>query len=128
VGKRTPPRFQLGEKVKFTDTVTKDRDQGHVSWVPAGLPNRLGVKRLDGTWSQTTTPLSEGIIVGQRSLAEYEVGTETDYEDWGHSSSYTYSNQIPGTQKKAWIVAFDLHRKPVLVLDEHVESIPEEES
>ena len=85
---------------------------------------RKGTNRW-GDYAHTSV-FDEGIIVGQRFLAEYKVHTEREYDEYGMScGDYTISQQVPGTSRRAWLVSYDLHRKPVLVLDEHVEAVEE---
>lgn len=127
---RPAPRFALGERVQFSDTVQKARDENRrVTWESAGLPQRESYRMdEDRKWERHIRKFTEGVIVGQRALAEYYVATETDYGEYGVSyGSYTTSQQVPGTSKRAWLVSYDLHRRPVLVLDEHVEKILEDE-
>ncbi len=126
MAKRTPPRFALGDRVTFTDTVVKDRRTHTVTWKSAGLPQRESYfLNEDRQWDRRIRHFSEGIIVGQRFLADYTYSHETDYGEYGVSyGTYTVVSQTPGTSRKAWLVSFDLHRKPVLVLDENIEPAP----
>lgn len=116
-------RFELGEHVTFINTVAKERTKHGVEWRVAGLPtresHRLDVERR---WYLHTRQFTEGVIVGARTLSEYAVSYETDGGEYGTSyGSYTVIGCIPGTGKRAWLVSYDMRRKPVLVLDEHVE-------
>lgn len=55
----------------------------------------------------------EGVIVGVRTLAN---GTRS-WEDYGDGGAYEF---IPDEHFTAYLIAFDLHRKPVYVRPEHV--------
>lgn len=128
--KRIPPRFALGDRVTFTDTVSKERVAGGVEWHSAGLPVRTSYGMdADRKWEERRKPLNEGLVIGSRTLNEWAVNTEYEGGEYG-SRGYSYQvvDCIPGTGKKAWLVAFDMRRKPVLVLDEHIAAAPEEPS
>lgn len=108
-------RFQLGDKVLFTDTVRKIRPEKDLtSWESAGLP--IDYRRVVGG-----EKVSEGIILRQRFLPDYHLERYVESDDWtGKSFTITQPKAVPGTMRRAWLVGYDLHRKPVLVLDEHI--------
>lgn len=114
--KRTPPRFRLGDRVRFTATVKKDRTrEALTTWSKAPLPRDYS-KVVGGV------PFTEGIIVGQRFLSDFKLATESDYDEWRDKPyTWTEARAIPGSARRAWLIAFELHRTPALVLDEHVE-------
>lgn len=101
--------FQLGQRVKFS----------------THLQRRLGNKGTDEhrkVWSTTGRyPSSgehfggEGVIVGKRKLANGDRYWEEDY-------GYIFE---PKEYLNAWLVAWDLHRKPVHVLPEHLTPLEE---
>lgn len=132
----TKTRFELGEKVTFTQTIEKVRVAGGVEWHQRGLPARTvysidrAASKVKGheVWVGEKRPFSEGIVVGARTLNDWSVDTEYEGGEYGMGYSYQVVDCIPGTGKKAWLVAYDMRRKPVLVLDEHVNKIPEEEA
>lgn len=124
------PRFALGDRVRITDTVVKHRRDGDedgpdVAWKPAGVPSRARWHRDEAKdWHRTMEPLTEGVIVGLRFLTEYDIDRESEWDMWsGKSYVITTPRALPGTTRRAWLVAFDLRRKPVLVLDEDVEPV-----
>lgn len=123
---RSTPRFALGDRVRFTDTVQKARDEHRtVKWESAGIPEKRSYRlnRETDRWEEHVVALAEGIVIGQRALAEYTVYSETEYGEYGVSyGTYTVSQQVPGTSRKAWLVSYDMGRRPVLVLDEHIEA------
>lgn len=117
-------RFELGERVTFSETVVKKRIAGGTDYVKPYSP--------PGTWTKAgLVPFTEGIVVGQKFLAKYSVHREAyDYDEGGlgfssSTSYYTVIQQIRGTSRKAWLVAVHLRRKPILVLDEFIESMEE---
>lgn len=99
--------FQLGQRVRFT----------------THLRRRLGNKGTDEhrkVWSTTGRyptagehPGGEGIIVGKRKLANGD-------REWWDEAGYIF---LPKEYLDAYLVAFDLHRKPVHVLPEHLTPI-----
>ena len=118
---QTSLKFELGEPVLFTDTVAKKRVNSVVEWHSAGVPSRA-VDRMNEkkAWVREYRTLNTGVIVGSRTLSEYSV---EHYYDEGSVISC-----IPATAKRAWLVSYDMRRKPVLVLDEHIKSLrPSEE-
>lgn len=105
-------RFNLGDPVTFTDTVVKDRDRERVTWTSAGLP-------VDAT-GPTQVKVTTGIVVGVRHLHDYRLEQFRESDGlFGTPSRWTEARTVPDTTRLAWIVAFGLRRRHVLVLDEH---------
>lgn len=112
-------RFALGDRVRFTHNVVKARVSHGVTWKVVGVPVRF-VDYMDENkqWQREDRPLTEGVIVGARTLSDYSL----DY--YGEGLEYErIISCVPGTGRKAWLVSYDLRRKPVLVLDEHVKAV-----
>lgn len=110
-----PSRFRLGQRVRFTDTVKKTHGDNKTTYVSNGLP-------YDFTTDTPQRP-DAGVIVGERTLFDYELKTYMEGGDDFFSGSYqiTTPKQVKGSGRKAWIISFDLRRKPVLALDTDVE-------
>lgn len=100
--------FQLGQRVRYTEHIQRkyiaEHDRVDVlrgpnkQWTSQAYPG----KRLEG---------GEGVIVGKRTLSDghYDYG-------WGEEPG-VYS---PTRHFTAYLIAFDLRRKPVYVLPEHI--------
>lgn len=106
-------RFALGQAVEFTATTSKAyAEDGRTMWpsYPLGRVQR-------------------GIVVQKRVLFQYENGTETEHDSvLGYATrTYTTTRPIPGTGRVAWLVAYGLHNKPVLVMDEYIQEVNSEE-
>lgn len=99
--------FQLGQPVRYAEHITRKfipfdqrkPEEPNKQWTGEAYPG----KRNDG---------GVGIIVGKRTLTD------------GHFS-YGYSDE-PGDYRPtrhftAYLVAYDLRRKPVFVLPEHIQ-------
>lgn len=113
------PRFQLGQKIEFRSTVEKKRAGYDVTWEKKPLPFRNSYYLEDTKWAERRKVYSTGIVLGLRTLTDYVV--ETDYDDYAGFGSKTFvvgATPVSGTQRRAWLVAFDMQRKPALVLDE----------
>lgn len=121
-------RFELGDKVRFTDTVKKERVENGVTYVSAGLPSRTSYAMesviANRHWIPQVKTFNEGVIVGSRTLNDYYVEHAEDFGEYGVSyGKYTIVSSLAGTGKKAWLVAYDMRRNPVLVLDSHVKPL-----
>lgn len=107
-------RFELGQRVRFTDTVAKAGGEDvDVTYAPAGLPT---------AWDRPGgTSFEEGVVVGHRVLMDHRGGREWEpSDDLGISGHWiSTSTPVKGSQRIAWLVAYHLRRRPVLVLDEH---------
>lgn len=119
---RRTPRFALDQRIRFTDTVRKDRGttEQPTTYVSNGLPETF--ERASGTTHR------EGVVVGQRVLHDYAIEKQWESGDGEASTSgfwTTMPRPIKGTARTAWLVSFSLRHKPVLVLDEHAEAIEE---
>lgn len=105
-------RFTLGQAVRLTGTVEKKQRQAtdtrgdyRTVYVPARLPSH-----------QHRGPAAEvGIIVGKRTITDHYLG--------GGWDDPTTASPVPGTARTVWMVAWDLHRRPVLCLDSQVEPL-----
>jgi hypothetical protein len=105
--------FELGQKVRFTWVLHRASEAAHP---PGASSRRLPRKvwRTEG-WPGQPEPLPrEGVIVGKRTLSDGEI----DYG--GYEDPVTY---YPERHFTAWLVAFDLLRKPVLVLPQHIQAV-----
>ena len=108
-------RFKLGDRVKFTGTVTKQHDYSRTLYVEDELPRCFD--RVQGG-----VPYTEGIIIGRRTVMPGETESMTDYD--GYGNRIPDGNQFtppPGASRRVWLVAFDLRRKPVMCFDEQVQ-------
>ena len=99
--------FELGQRVTFTHPLYR-HTRGtnytvHKTWEPHPYYADAAKQR-------------DGIIVGKRSLAN---GT-TQWQDYGDGGMYEF---IPNEYFAAYLIAFDLRRKPVYVRPEHVEAL-----
>ena len=116
-------RFALGDRVSFRGTVKKERRDNSTEYVVDDLPV------LRNAWGKSTT-ITEGVIVGVRTLSEYKIEQVTEDGDGLFGSPYTRTEAkaVSGTQVRAWLVAWHLQRKPVLVFDTDIENkIPTDE-
>lgn len=98
----------LGQRVKFTRHLhrrarTEDGARRTVKrWEPEGYPG------------QPEPEWREGVVVGRRTLSNGHV-TWGGWEDPGEYQGVHYF--------RAYLIAYDLTRKPVLVLPEHMKGI-----
>lgn len=110
---RGAPGIQLGDRVRFTHSLTRFTEHRHAP----DRPGSLGSRQRWKVWKPEHAPYGAhgGIVVGRRTLAngqaehEWEVGTQ-----W-----------YPGTAEhfRAYLVAWHLDKRPVLVLPEHLEYV-----
>jgi len=112
-------RFAIGQPVQMSGTVEKaldfDNPVGTVTWDRGPLP--------ENNRTRNAPSYAAGIIVGARTLMDHEFRQ-------GSSPSLplelrplisgptmlTFPKK--GSARRAWLVSFNLHRKPVLVLDD----------
>jgi len=100
--------FQLGQRVRYAEHITRryarpgEFDRGDKVWANDPWP---GGKNSGG----------EGIIVGKRTLSE----GQTHWIGSDEGTAY-----IPKKHFTAYVIAYDLRRKPVHVLPEHIEPLP----
>lgn len=73
-------------------------------------PRRPSRRKYTRTWTPQLRAVREGVVVGVRSLANGEV------EYLGEEGTVFSSTE----RFRAYLIAFDLYRKPVLVLPEHI--------
>lgn len=95
--------MELGTKVRF--------DRRSVLW-RAHLAG--GKRRWDRVRFVSGPVLAEGVVVGERILANGTV----EYGGWDGSTEF-----YPTGHFKAYLIAFDMRRKPVYVRPEDVEEI-----
>lgn len=103
--------YQLGERVRFASYLERryvDNPDRPTKWEKKWMPKLTYKGELDGA--------GEGIIIGKRTL----VNGENRYN--GHDEPITF---IPKERVTAWLVAYDLRRKPVHVLPEHITPVDE---
>lgn len=102
--------FQLGQRVAYST---------HVRRRHARPGEFLGPQRI---WSTNPGPGilqdnlwdgGEGVIVGKRTLSD---GNVTYYGD-------APGEYVPSKTFTAWLIAYDLQRKPVHVLPEHITAL-----
>lgn len=118
-------RFELGQRVEFNATVEKEKDDEGVTWKRAPLPKKTSYRHDENKeWVAHVRTISEGVIVGYRNLTDYAFTVEVEHDDmWGQLYSHTSVSPVSGTSRLAWLIAYDLRRKPVLVLDEDVKPL-----
>lgn len=112
----------LGDRVQFTGTVVKSaRNWGGVRYEDAPVPGFEGYKKGAtktpagySTWEPTFTPHAEGVVVGKRRYTSME----NDEGIW-----------VPdGVQEfTAYLIAYHLSRKPVIVRLDQIATINTEE-
>lgn len=98
--------MKLGDEVGFSATLVKVSDNEGVHYTPGPLPNQKMTlrDRETGQLSQGIREYDEGIVVGKRTLTEYKKG----------------EGKVAGTGFVAYLVAYRLDRKPVLVSEEDI--------
>lgn len=100
--------FQLGQLVTYSEHIRR-RDSRPGEFLG---PNRIWSNN-GGPGLENTYAGGEGVIVGKRTLTEGNVSYVGEYAEY-----------IPRRSFTAYLIAFDLRRKPVHVLPEHIEVIP----
>lgn len=98
--------FTLGQRVKYAEHI-KRRNSRPGEFLG---PNRIWSNE---PWPGHVLPGGEGIIVGKRTLSNGDA-------HWGYDESSTYTSK---ESFSAYLIAFDLHRKPVHVLPEHITAV-----
>ncbi|WP_461169295.1 hypothetical protein [Arthrobacter sp. Z1-15] len=111
--------FQLGQRVTYSEHLRR-REAGTGEF---GLrPDRLwssNAGHFSGEgWEEHRWPGGEGVIVGKRTLSN---GTANWLGDGG-------TEYVPTWHFTAYLIAHNLHRKPVYVLPEHIEPVIESET
>lgn len=92
------PVLELGARIEFTHTLCRTSSRVDKAWEKTWLPFRLVKPK-------------QGLVIGMRTLAN------------GENRTFGYDEPIsfrPRSYVKAYLIAFDLRRKPVLVLREHI--------
>lgn len=139
--------FNLGDKVEFSHVVEKQRVYGpaedrwgykirytkyselylgdYMKGEPLSLPKRSYAKLKPGTtlenpsWEFRDEIFSTGVVVGRRHVSDYKI----------HPGSYeepTVGIMESGTTREVYLVAFNLHQKPVMVFPQHLKVITDE--
>ncbi|WXW93182.1 hypothetical protein SEA_BRAYBEAST_46 [Arthrobacter phage BrayBeast] len=109
--------FELGQRVRFSRPIIRMRIPTKQVEVTVKLPYGQEWKEkrhVNVEW--TVNPFdgpAEGIIVGKRTLSN-------GYREYHYDAGYEYG---PAEHFTAYLVAFDLRRKPVHVLPEHIEAV-----
>lgn len=103
--------FALGQRVKYAEHIRRRNSR------PGEFlgPDRIWSSHAGPGMEKHKWPGGEGIIVGRRTLSN----GVNHYN--GYDEPIVYE---PTERFTAWLVAFDLHRKPVHVLPEHITPIP----
>lgn len=111
--------FTLGQEVQFTGTVEKVRrhDPARTEYQRSGLPTTSWDYRPEPVeqpeaWERATATHNTGVIVGKRTIADQRIEG-----GWDEPLS---ARAVRGTHRPAWLVAWNLHRKPVLVLESQI--------
>jgi len=86
--------------------VVKEKGYCNLTYVEAGVPE---VKYVSCSVIYT-----HGIVVGKRTIQDGE---------WDFEDGYCIYNPVAESARTVWLVAYDLHRKPVMCLDSQVESV-----
>jgi hypothetical protein len=114
--------FELGQRVRFTHPITRRS----VPIRTITVTERLG----DMTWERERSinrawepnpfaPEREGLIIGKRTLSNGHHAWESE----GYGEGFWLNE--PAEHFTAYLIAFDLRRKPVHVLPEHITVISE---
>jgi len=103
--------YQLGQRVRYQHSLHRrtkfwgvDKEQFDKFWTTMQVPPNVH------------TPAGEGIIIGKRTL----VNGNNQYNGYDEPIIF-----IPKERFTAYLVAFDLRRKPVHVLPEHITPLEE---
>lgn len=107
------PELELGQPVRFEHSVARS-----VSRSGQFLgPERIWTSVLYGNGRSLgqRTPAGQGIVIGKRTLSN---------GDMQYGMGEDENNYVPSQYFTAWLVAYDLRRKPVHVLSRHIEAIP----
>lgn len=103
----TTPTFTLGQQVKFAETLKR-----RMTYDKQAIGKAHGRRWDSGTqWA----PVERiGVVVGRRTLSNGYVNQGYYDEPTTYHGVHTFT---------AYLVAFDLRRKPVLVLPEHITAV-----
>jgi monoamine oxidase len=112
--------FKLGQRVRFTRPMARRPVGGRNITVTEGLGDRTWERErfINRAWEPDPyAPEREGIIIGKRTLSNGHHYWESE----GYGEGYWINE--PAEHFTAYLIAFDLHRKPVHVLPEHITSL-----
>lgn len=97
--------FQLGDRVLYTHVLGRSKS---------------GSARV---WNAHKCRATVGIVCGKRTLSN---GTVEAYREFDGYGSFTVSHEYcPSEHFQAYLIAYDLRSKPVLVHADHVTSVSE---
>ena len=116
--------YTLGQRVRFTHQLVRASVSGyHIPVIEKYGDREVEHKRfINKKWMPIGYGKTlDGMVIGKRTLANGHSRWESDYESWSDSGYYQFDRAESFT---AWLVAFDMRRKPVLVLPEHIEAQP----
>lgn len=103
--------FELGDKVRMSGTVYKDRIDDKTTYVDSPyVPYRIGT----GTYSNPEKRFETGIIVGKRTMRE-----GITHSSLGEEPAWFE----PTTSFPIYLVAYNLHHKFVMCRPEQLEKI-----
>lgn len=107
-------RFIIGDRVEFSSVMKKVANPGTgVTYEEVALPTAHGWRKNNSLeWERTTRDINAGVIVGKRSINEYEVNPR--------AIDVPAVRPIKGESRVGWLVAYSLSRTPVLVLDSRI--------
>lgn len=109
-------QYELGDKVEFDHVLTRMID-----------PERLDAGRSDRkVWrvEERNDFSGVGIIIGKRTYANGMSQFESDYDDWS-GKNYGSWIFIADSYQAVYLISWDLQRKPVAVLPEHLRRVSE---
>lgn len=111
----TAVEFELGQRVAYSEHIRR-RDTGPGEF-DFDKPNRIWSTNggpFSGTgWEEHRWPGGEGVIVGKRTLSN----GRASWQEEGYTQ-YTIKETFI-----AYLIAYDLRRKPVHVLPEHITAL-----
>lgn len=112
---KTAARFKLGDRVTMTGTVRKVHEDKWTRFVERPLfPDHR---------AQGRPPYSEGIVVGQRTLTEGTTTSSVPASGLFGEYDYEPAEFHAATSRVAYLVAYDLYRKPCLCWPEQLQSM-----
>lgn len=102
--------FQLGQRVRFS-THLRRRSAGPGEFLGPDKIWSANAGPFSGPdWEEHRWPGGEGVIVGKRTISNGDVNYRYD-----EGSDYVAAEYFT-----AYLIAYDLYRKPVHVLPEHI--------
>ena len=114
--------FALGQRVKFTMPITRCPVPGRTIEKMESVGGHEYKREyfINRAWEPNPyAPEREGIIIGKRTLSNGHHAWESE----GYGEGYWLNE--PAEHFTAYLIAFDLRRKPVHVLPEHITPLEE---